>query len=150
MTQALEGEPDGVDEVDAGAHEGVAELEAEQIVPGLGGAVFNRMEQGHVRAGEAGEHHGIAAVALALVAGDGVQLAGIGDDDGGPEAGEVTADPRAVRPGFERHGGGGIVREQAARGGHAVIGPGDLRGAPGRWHPGRKRNGCDPPDRGRG
>ena len=34
----------------------------------------------HVRAGRAGEHHRGAAVALALVAGDGVELAGIGDD----------------------------------------------------------------------
>src|ERR1017187_9720921 len=48
------------------------------------------MEQGRVRAGEAGEHHGIAPVALALVPGDGVELAGIGHDDGGAEAGEVT------------------------------------------------------------
>ena len=37
MPQALEGESDGVDEVDAGAHEGVAELAAEPIVPGRGG-----------------------------------------------------------------------------------------------------------------
>ena len=37
MLQALEGEPDGVDEVDAGAHVGVAELAAEPIVPGRGG-----------------------------------------------------------------------------------------------------------------
>ena len=115
MAQALEGEADGVDEVHAGAHQTIAELEAEQIVLGLGGAVLERMQQGHVRPGQPGEHHGIAAVALALVAGDGVELAGIGHDDRGSEAGEVTADPRAVRPGFQRHGGGGILREQRAR-----------------------------------
>ena len=37
MAQALEGESDGVDEVDAGAHEGVAELAVEPIVRGRGG-----------------------------------------------------------------------------------------------------------------
>ena len=78
------------------------------------------MEQGGVRAGQAGEHHGIAAVALAFVAGDGVELAGIGHDDRGPQAGEVTADPRAVRARFQRHGGGGILGEQQGQG-HALI-----------------------------
>ena len=78
------------------------------------------MEQGHVRARQAGEHHGIAPVALAFVAGDGVKLAGIGHDDGGAQIGEVTADPRAVRARFQGHGGGGIPGEQQ-REGHAVI-----------------------------
>jgi hypothetical protein len=111
VAEAFEGEADGVDEVDAGAHQAVAQLQAQQIVLGLGGTVLERMEQGHVRAGQAGQHHRIAAVALALVAGDGVELAGIGHDDRGTQAGEVTADPRAVRARFERHRGGGILRE---------------------------------------
>lgn len=74
-----------------------------------------------VGAGQAGGHHGVPAVAFALVAGDGVKLAGIGDDDRGAQAGEVTADPRAVRAGLQRHGGGGIFREQQGEG-RAVIG----------------------------
>ncbi len=49
-----------------------------------------------------------------------MEFAGIGDDDQGPEAGEVTADPRAVRARFNGHGGGGILGEQQ-REGHAVI-----------------------------
>ena len=49
-----------------------------------------------------------------------MELAGIGHDDGGPEAGEIPADPRAVRPGFERHGGGRILGEQQGQG-RAVI-----------------------------
>jgi hypothetical protein len=46
-------------------------------VLGLGRAVLERMQQRHVRPGEAGEHHRVAAVAFALMAGDGVQLAGV-------------------------------------------------------------------------
>jgi hypothetical protein len=111
VPEPLEGEADGVDEVHAGAHEGVPQLEAEQIMLGLGGAVLEGMEQGRVGAGQAGEHHRVAAVALALVAGDGVELAGISHDDGGREAGEVTADPRTVRARFQRHRGGGILGE---------------------------------------
>jgi len=102
VAEAFEGETHGVDEADPGAHQAVTELEAEQIVLGLGGAVLNRMQQGRVRAGQPAEHRGVAAVALAFVAGDGVELAGIGDDDRGAQAGEVAADPRAVRARFER------------------------------------------------
>ena len=43
VAEALEGEAHGVDEVDAGAHQAVAQLEAEQIVLGLGGAVLQGM-----------------------------------------------------------------------------------------------------------
>ena len=116
MAEALEGEADGVDEVHARAHEAVAQLEAQQIVLRLGGAVLNRMEQGRVRAGQTGEHHRIAAVALAFVAGDGLELAGIGHDDRGAQAGQIPADPRAVRARFQRHGGGGIPGEQQRQG----------------------------------
>ena len=49
-----------------------------------------------------------------------MELAGIGDDDRGAEAGKVTADPRAVRARFEGDGDGGIVGEQPGQG-HAVI-----------------------------
>ena len=120
VAEALEREPHGVDEVHAGAHQAVAQFEAEEIVLGLGGAVLQGMEQGRVGAGEAGEHHGIAAVALAFMAGDGVELAGISHDDGRAKTREVTTDPRTVRARFQRHGGGGIVVEQQ-RQGHAVI-----------------------------
>jgi hypothetical protein len=51
----------------------------------------------------------IAAVALALVAGNGVELARIGHDDGGAQTGEIPADPRTVRARFERHRGGRIL-----------------------------------------
>ena len=60
MAEALEGETDGVDEVDAGADEGIAELEAEQIMLGLGGAVLDGMEQLRIHPGETGEPLGIA------------------------------------------------------------------------------------------
>jgi hypothetical protein len=51
---------------------------------GLGGAVLNGMQQGRVRARQPGEHLGVPPVALALVAGDGMELPGIGHDDRGP------------------------------------------------------------------
>ncbi len=148
MPEALEREAHGVDEVDAGAHEAVAQLQAQQIELGLGGTVLERMEQGHVRAGQAGEHHGIAPVALAFVAGDGVELAGIGHDDGGPEAGQIPADPRAVRARFQGHGGGRIPGEQQ-RQGHAVIEQGPFVNDLAWRHPGHRRNGCDHRDRAR-
>src|ERR1017187_3565714 len=44
MAETLEGEADGVDEVDAGADEGIAQFEAEQIVLGLGRAVLDGMQ----------------------------------------------------------------------------------------------------------
>jgi len=91
----------------------------------LGGTMLNGMEQRGIHAGEAGEHLGVAPVALALVAGDGVELAGIGHDDGGPEAGEVTADPRAVRARLQRDGGAGKLREEL-RQGRAGVGQGRL------------------------
>ena len=69
---------------------------------------------------EPGEHHRVAAVALALMPGDGLELAGIGHDDLRAEAGEKTTEPRAVRARFQRHGGGGIVREQGGQG-RAII-----------------------------
>jgi hypothetical protein len=37
VAEGFEGEADGVDEVDAGAHQTVAQFEAEEIVLGLGG-----------------------------------------------------------------------------------------------------------------
>ncbi len=86
MAQALEGEADGVDEVDAGAHQGVAQLEAQQIMLGLGGAVLDGMEQGRVNAGQPGEHLGVAPVAFAFVTGDGVELARVGHNDFAPSS----------------------------------------------------------------
>ena len=123
IAQALEGEAHGVDQSDPGADERVAQLDAQQVVLRLGGAVLEGMQQGDICAGEAGEHGGIAPVALPLMAGDGVEFAGIGDDNGGPETGEETADPRAVRAGFEGDRCGGIVGEQL-RERDAVIGEG--------------------------
>ena len=58
MAEALEGEADGVDEVDAGADEGIAQFEAEQIVLGLGGAVLDGMEQAPGPRGPAGRASG--------------------------------------------------------------------------------------------
>ncbi len=52
-----------------------------------------------------------------------MELARVGDDDGGSKTGEVMADPRAVRAGFEGDGGGGITGEQL-RERRAVIGEG--------------------------
>jgi len=112
MAKALEGEADGVDEADAGAHEGIAQLQAQQIVLRLGRAVLDGMQQRRVHAGEAGEHLGIAAVALAFGAGDGVELARVGDQDHGAQVGEVTADPRTVRARFQRDGGVRKLAEQ--------------------------------------
>ena len=60
MAEALEGETDGVDEVDPGADQGVAQFEAQEIVLGLGGAVLDGMEQLRIHPGETGEPLGIA------------------------------------------------------------------------------------------
>ena len=54
------------------------------------------------------------------VVGDGVELARVGHQHGGPEAGEITADPRAVRARFQRHGAAGKLREQLGQGGPGV------------------------------
>ena len=83
------------------------------------------VEQRGIHTRQPGEHLGVAPVALALVAGDGVELAGIGHDDRGPEAGEVTADPRAVRARLQRDGGAGKLREEL-RQGRAGVGQGRL------------------------
>ena len=106
--QALEGEAHGVDEVDAGADEGITEFEAKQIMLGLGGAMLDGMEQGRINPRQPGEHLGVAPVALAFVAGDGVELARVGDEHGGTAPREEPADPRAVGASFQRNGG---VRE---------------------------------------
>jgi hypothetical protein len=44
VAEALEGEADGVDEVDAGADEGVTQFEAQQIMLGLGRAMLDGVE----------------------------------------------------------------------------------------------------------
>ncbi len=108
MAEALEGEAHGVDEVDAGADEGITEFEAKQIMLGLGGAMLDGMEQGRINPRQPGEHLGVAPVALAFVAGDGVELARVGDEHGGTAPREEPADPRAVGASFQRNGG---VRE---------------------------------------
>ena len=45
MAQALEGEADGVDEVDAGADEGIAQFQAQQVMLGLGGKAIHGRSQ---------------------------------------------------------------------------------------------------------
>jgi len=60
MAEALEGETDGVDEVDARAHQGGAQFKPQQIMLGLGGAVLDGMEQLRIHPGETGEPLGIA------------------------------------------------------------------------------------------
>ena len=79
---------------------------------GLGGAVLKGMEERGVHAGKAGQHLGITPVTLAFGAGNGVELARVGDDHGRTEVGEVTADPRTVRARFQGHGRTGKIREQ--------------------------------------
>ena len=116
MAETLEGEPDGVDEAHAGADEGVAQLQAQEIVLGLGGTVLDGMEQRGIHAGEAGEHLGIAAVALAFGAGDGVELARVGDEHLRAVFGEEAADPRTVRARFNGHSGAGKIREELRQG----------------------------------
>ena len=49
-----------------------------------------------------------------------MELARVGDQRGGPQAGEVTADPRAVRAGFEGNGGAGKIGHQLCQRGPAV------------------------------
>jgi len=44
MAKALEGETDGVDEVDTGAHQSIAQFKPQQIVLGLGGAMLDGVE----------------------------------------------------------------------------------------------------------
>jgi len=61
-----------------------------------------------------------APVALALVAGNGVELARIGHQYRGPQAGQITADPWTMRARFQRDGGVGKLREQLRQGGPGV------------------------------
>jgi len=112
MAEALEGEADGVDEVDARAHQSIAQFQTQQIMLGLSRAVLDGMKQGRVNPRQPGEHLGVAPVALAFGARDGVELARVGDEDRGPVFGEVTTDPRAVGAGLQRDGGAGEVHEQ--------------------------------------
>ncbi len=79
-----------------------------------------RLEQRDVCTSQPGEHLGVAPVALALVAGDGVELARVGDENRGTESCEITADPRAVRASFQSHGGAGKIRKQLGEGGPGV------------------------------
>ena len=46
------------------------------------------------------------------MAGDGLELARVGDEDCGALLGEETADPRAVRAGLHGHGGLGKLLQQ--------------------------------------
>jgi hypothetical protein len=120
MAEAFEGEPDGVDEVDAGADEGVPEFEAEQIVLGLGGTVLDGVQQRRVHPCETREHLGIASVTLAFGTGNSVELARIGDKDGGPIRGEEATDPRTMRAGFQRDSGVRELGEQLGQGGPGI------------------------------
>src|SRR5208283_1977017 len=72
------------------------------------------------RARPAGGHPGVAPVALALVARNGVEFARVGDQDLRAQFGEVTADPRAVRAGLHRHRGAGELGQQLRQGGPGV------------------------------
>jgi len=105
ITEALEGEAHGIDEVDTGADEGITEFEAQEIMLGLGRAVLDGVQQRGINPREASEHLGVPLVALAFVAGDGVELARVGDEHGGTAPGEEPADPRAVGARFDRNRG---------------------------------------------
>jgi len=59
-------------------------------------------------AGEAGEHLGVAPVALALVAGNGLKFARVGHQYRCAVFGKLTVDPRNVRARFQGDGGAGI------------------------------------------
>jgi len=74
------------------------------------------MEQGHVRAGQAGEHHGIGRFALAFVAVMAWSLRGLATMTAAPRLVRYRLIPRAVRARFQRHGGGRIPGEPTARG----------------------------------
>ena len=112
MAETLQGEPDRIDEAHAGADERIAQLQAQEIVLGLSGTVLDGMEQRGIHAGETGKHLGIAAVAFAFGAGDGVELARVGDEHSGAEVGEIPAYPRTMGARFQRHGAAGKLREQ--------------------------------------
>ena len=70
--------------------------------------------------GDLGEHLGITPVTLAFGTGDGVELAGIGHQHGGPEASEKPANPRTMGAGFQGHGGTGEIRKQPGQSGAGV------------------------------
>jgi hypothetical protein len=74
------------------------------------------MEQRGIHAGEAGEHLGVAPVALALGAGDVVELARVGHQHGGALFGKVTTNPRTMRARLQRDGGAGKIREELRQG----------------------------------
>ena len=81
-------------------------------MPRLGGTVLDGMEQRGIHAGEAGEHLGIAPVALALGAGDGVELARVGHQHRGALFGKVTTKPGTMGARLQRDGGVWIIHEE--------------------------------------
>ena len=78
----------------------------------LRGTVLDGMQERGVHPCQPGEHLGIAPVALAFGAGDGVELARVGHQHRGPKVGEITADPRTVCARFQRHGAAGKIAQQ--------------------------------------
>ena len=120
MAETLEGEADSIDEVDAGAHQSIAQLQPQQIMLGLGTTVLDGMQQGRVNPRQPGQHLGVALITLAFVAGDGVELARVGDQYLCAAFGEKAANPRAVRAGFQRDRGAGELAEKLHQRGPGV------------------------------
>lgn len=121
----FEGEADAGDDVDALAHEVVAQLDLEEIALGLFGAVLDGVEQLGVYAGEPGDHAGVGPVAFTMVGVDGAQLAGVGDEHLVAEALEEAAGPRGMRADFQGNAGARIFERKPAQA-FTMIGDGAL------------------------
>ncbi len=107
--EALEGETDRGDDVHALAHEVVAQLDLEQVALLLLGGVLDGREQDRIDPRQAGDHVGVALVALADARVDGPELARIGHQHLMAEVLEKAADPRAVGSDLQRDAAVGIL-----------------------------------------
>jgi len=82
-----------VDELSAGANQAVASSDDRQVGLGLRAPMVDGGEQLGVQPGQPGQVLGVGAIALAGVAEDQTQLAGVGRQDFVTKLGEQCADP---------------------------------------------------------
>jgi len=82
-----------VDELSAGANQAVASADDRQVGLGLRAAMVDGGEQLGVEPSQSGQVFGVGAIALAGVAVDQAQLAGVGHQDLVAQPGQQCADP---------------------------------------------------------
>ena len=82
-----------VDELSAGANQAVASSDDRQVGLGLRAPMVDGGEEPRVQPGQPGQVFGVGAIALAGVAEDQAQHAGVGHQDFVTKLGEQRADP---------------------------------------------------------